>query len=70
MYLGHRIDPSRPRDVIGQVIIFFRGMWFPIGGLLTFYPNWKLVPLPRYLVETVLSLLCQSRPAFSLCKRP
>ena len=34
-YLGHGFDRSMSRDVIGHVIIFFRGMWFPIGGLLT-----------------------------------
>jgi len=34
MYLGHRLEISRSRDVIGHVIIFFRGMWFHIGGLL------------------------------------
>jgi len=36
-----------------------------------FFPNWyAVVWLPRYLVVKVLSLLCQPRPAFSLCKRP
>jgi len=35
MYLGHGLDLSRSRDIIGHVIIFFRGMWFHIGGLLT-----------------------------------